>query len=103
MTVPGRDVEFTVCDGTILRGWHYPTQEKSPCIILSHGVQFPKPESKETKANRLDSLLESAIGSSQPSPHASKSPALPSFFTTTETGATATAHPDKNPIQSSSN
>jgi hypothetical protein len=24
--------------GTILRGWHYPTEQKRPCIIMSHGV-----------------------------------------------------------------
>ncbi|PIA99291.1 hypothetical protein CB0940_03556 [Cercospora beticola] len=38
MALPRRDVEFQAFDGTTLRGWHYPTSEKRPCIIMSHGL-----------------------------------------------------------------
>ncbi|KAL6228972.1 hypothetical protein BDW75DRAFT_250306 [Aspergillus navahoensis] len=38
MALPRRDVQFHACDGTILRGWHYPTEQKSPRIIMSHGL-----------------------------------------------------------------
>ncbi|KAB8076554.1 Alpha/Beta hydrolase protein [Aspergillus leporis] len=38
MILPRQDVEFRACDRTVLRGWHYPTREKSPCIIMTHGL-----------------------------------------------------------------
>lgn len=38
MTLLRCDVEFRTCDGTILRGWHHPTERKSPCIIMWHGL-----------------------------------------------------------------
>ncbi|KAE8395652.1 Alpha/Beta hydrolase protein [Aspergillus alliaceus] len=38
MVLPRQDVEFRACDGTVLRGWHYATREKSPCIIMTHGL-----------------------------------------------------------------
>jgi len=38
MAVPRQDISFKAVDGTVLRGWLYPTQEKSPCIIMSHGL-----------------------------------------------------------------
>ncbi|KAE8312092.1 Alpha/Beta hydrolase protein [Aspergillus transmontanensis] len=38
MVLPRRDIEFRACDGTIVRGWHYPTERESPCIIMSHGL-----------------------------------------------------------------
>ncbi|KAH8695378.1 alpha/beta superfamily hydrolase [Talaromyces proteolyticus] len=38
MTLSRQDIEFRVCDGTTLRGWHYPRESQSPCIIMSHGL-----------------------------------------------------------------
>ncbi|CEI61472.1 hypothetical protein FVEN_g9436 [Fusarium venenatum] len=38
MRLPRQDVEFRACDGIILRGWLYPQQETSPCIIMTHGL-----------------------------------------------------------------
>ncbi|KAJ5126430.1 Alpha/Beta hydrolase protein [Penicillium atrosanguineum] len=38
MALPRQDIEFRACDGTTLRGWHYPTRVKSPCIIMTHGL-----------------------------------------------------------------
>jgi hypothetical protein len=43
MTLPREDIEFKAVDGTILRGWFYPTNDESPCIIMSHGVSFASP------------------------------------------------------------
>jgi hypothetical protein len=40
MSAPRQDIEFKACDGTILRGWLYPREEASPCIIMTHGVRF---------------------------------------------------------------
>ena len=40
MTLTREDIEFKAVDGTILRGWFYPTKDESPCIIMSHGVSF---------------------------------------------------------------
>ncbi|KAI9036911.1 alpha/beta hydrolase [Aspergillus affinis] len=37
--VPAREtVAFRACDGTTLRGWFYPQVEKSPCVIMTHGL-----------------------------------------------------------------
>src|SRR6266536_719154 len=33
-----QDVSFKAVDGTVLRGWFYPTKDKAPCIIMSHGL-----------------------------------------------------------------
>ncbi|KAH6695699.1 alpha/beta superfamily hydrolase [Plectosphaerella plurivora] len=38
MTLQRQDIEFKACDGTVLRGWFYPTAELSPCIIMTHGL-----------------------------------------------------------------
>ncbi|KIL85459.1 hypothetical protein FAVG1_11417 [Fusarium avenaceum] len=38
MGLSRQDVEFRACDGIILRGWLYPQQETSPCIIMTHGL-----------------------------------------------------------------
>ena len=43
MALPREDIEFKAVDGTILRGWFYPTKDESPCIIMSHGVSFASP------------------------------------------------------------
>jgi hypothetical protein len=38
--IPAREtIEFKACDGTMLRGWFYPQAEKSPCVIMTHGVR----------------------------------------------------------------
>lgn len=38
MALLRRDVSFKAVDGTVLRGWFYPTKNKAPCIIMSHGL-----------------------------------------------------------------
>jgi hypothetical protein len=39
MVLPRETIEFKTCDGTILRGWFYPQDRKSPCVIMTHGVR----------------------------------------------------------------
>ena len=36
-----RDISFKTVDQLTLRGWLFPVGEKSPLVILSHGVGFP--------------------------------------------------------------
>jgi hypothetical protein len=33
-----RDISFKTKDGLTLKGWLYPSGEKAPCVIMSHGV-----------------------------------------------------------------
>jgi hypothetical protein len=39
MVLARETIEFKACDGTVLRGWFYPQVEKSPCVIMTHGVR----------------------------------------------------------------
>ena len=41
---PREDVEFRTADGTTLRGWFYPQEQKSGCIIMTHGVSVVIPQ-----------------------------------------------------------
>jgi hypothetical protein len=34
------DIKFKTKDGLTLKGWLYPAGEKSPCVIMSHGVCY---------------------------------------------------------------
>lgn len=38
MALARQDIEFKARDGTTLRGWFYPQRDKSPCVIMTHGV-----------------------------------------------------------------
>ncbi|KOS40463.1 hypothetical protein ACN38_g8707 [Penicillium nordicum] len=38
MALARQDIEFKARDGTTLRGWFYPQRDKSPCVIMTHGL-----------------------------------------------------------------
>jgi hypothetical protein len=38
MALARLEIQFNARDGTTLRGWFYPQDNKSPCVIMTHGV-----------------------------------------------------------------